>query len=61
MDSRRCLATRDGPLHILVNNAGIMAPQGVRRGVASYALDTEKAARLWHVSLEMLAGQAPMA
>jgi hypothetical protein len=28
---------------------------GVRRGVADYALDPEKAARLWALSEEMLA------
>ena len=30
---------------------------GVRRGVAAYALDPDKAARLWQLSLDMLAGQ----
>jgi NAD(P)-dependent dehydrogenase (short-subunit alcohol dehydrogenase family) len=30
---------------------------GVRRGVAAYALDPEKAARLWQVSLDALAGR----
>jgi NAD(P)-dependent dehydrogenase (short-subunit alcohol dehydrogenase family) len=39
------------------NEAGPNQP-GVRRGVAAYALDPEKAARLWQVSLDMLAGQA---
>ena len=34
--------------------AGPVAP-GVRRGVADYALDPEKAARLWQVSLDLLA------
>jgi hypothetical protein len=29
---------------------------GIRRGVAAYALDPEKAARLWQVSMDMLAG-----
>jgi NAD(P)-dependent dehydrogenase (short-subunit alcohol dehydrogenase family) len=29
--------------------------EGVRRGVAAYALDPENAARLWNVSLDMLA------
>lgn len=29
--------------------------EGVRRGVAGYALDPEKAARLWQVALDMLA------
>jgi NAD(P)-dependent dehydrogenase (short-subunit alcohol dehydrogenase family) len=38
------------------NEAGPNQP-GVRRGVAAYALDPEKAARLWQVSLDMLAGQ----
>jgi NAD(P)-dependent dehydrogenase (short-subunit alcohol dehydrogenase family) len=38
------------------NEAGPNQP-GVRRGVAAYALDPEKAARLWQVSLNMLAGQ----
>jgi hypothetical protein len=28
---------------------------GVRRGVAAYALDPEKAARLWRLSLDLLA------
>ena len=28
---------------------------GVRRGVAAYALDSDKAARLWQVSVDMLA------
>ena len=55
------VATRDGPLHILVNNAGIMAPQGVRRSVASYALDTLRKPPGCGTFLEMLAGQAPMA
>jgi hypothetical protein len=27
---------------------------GVRRGVAAYALDPQKAARLWQVSLELI-------
>ena len=30
---------------------------GIRRGVAAYALDPDKAARLWQLSSEMLAGQ----
>jgi NAD(P)-dependent dehydrogenase (short-subunit alcohol dehydrogenase family) len=30
---------------------------GIRRGVAAYALDPDKAARLWRLSVEMLAGQ----
>jgi hypothetical protein len=30
---------------------------GIRRGVAAYALDPDKAARLWQLSVEMLAGQ----
>ena len=30
---------------------------GIRRGVAAYALDPGKAARLWRVSIEMLTGQ----
>jgi NAD(P)-dependent dehydrogenase (short-subunit alcohol dehydrogenase family) len=30
---------------------------GIRRGVAGYALDPDKAARLWLLSVEMLAGQ----
>lgn len=30
---------------------------GVRRGVAAYALDPDKAARLWQLSQEMLAGE----
>ena len=30
---------------------------GTRRGVAKYALDPEKAARLWQVSIEMLTKQ----
>jgi len=34
--------------------AGPFAP-GVRRGVAAYALDPEKAARLWQLSLDLLA------
>jgi NAD(P)-dependent dehydrogenase (short-subunit alcohol dehydrogenase family) len=29
---------------------------GIRRGVAAYALDPEKAARLWQVSIDMVAG-----
>jgi NAD(P)-dependent dehydrogenase (short-subunit alcohol dehydrogenase family) len=37
------------------NEAGPHQP-GVRRGVAAYALDPEKAARLWQVSLDTLAG-----
>jgi hypothetical protein len=28
---------------------------GVRRGVAAYALDPDRAARLWQVSLDMIA------
>ena len=36
------------------NEAGPHQP-GVRRGVASFALDPKKAARLWQVSLDMLA------
>jgi hypothetical protein len=28
---------------------------GIRRGVAAYALDPEKAARLWQVSIDMVA------
>jgi NAD(P)-dependent dehydrogenase (short-subunit alcohol dehydrogenase family) len=35
--------------------AGPVQP-GVRRGVAAYALDPEKAVRLWQVSVDMLAG-----
>lgn len=35
--------------------AGPVKP-GVRRGVAAYALDPEKAVRLWQVSVDMLAG-----
>jgi hypothetical protein len=31
---------------------------GIRRGVAAYALDPEKAARLWQVSVETLAGSS---
>jgi NAD(P)-dependent dehydrogenase (short-subunit alcohol dehydrogenase family) len=38
------------------NEAGPHQPR-VRRGVAAYALDSEKAARLWQLSVEMLAGQ----
>jgi NAD(P)-dependent dehydrogenase (short-subunit alcohol dehydrogenase family) len=37
------------------------APQhrpGIRRGVASYALDPDHAARLWQVSLDVIADQA---
>jgi NAD(P)-dependent dehydrogenase (short-subunit alcohol dehydrogenase family) len=30
---------------------------GIRRGVAAYALDPDKAARLWRLSVEMIAGQ----
>jgi NAD(P)-dependent dehydrogenase (short-subunit alcohol dehydrogenase family) len=30
---------------------------GIRRGVAAYALDPDKAARLWRLSVEMFAGQ----
>ncbi len=30
------------------------ARHGIRRGVAAYALDPEKAARLWQVSLDTL-------
>jgi len=30
---------------------------GIRRGVAAYALDPDKAARLWRLSVEMLTGQ----
>ena len=30
---------------------------GIRRGVAAYALDPDKVARLWQLSVEMLAGQ----
>jgi NAD(P)-dependent dehydrogenase (short-subunit alcohol dehydrogenase family) len=33
------------------------ARPGIRRGVAAYALDPEKAARLWRVSAGLLAGQ----
>ena len=29
---------------------------GVRRGVAAYALDPEKAARLWKLSLDLIGG-----
>jgi NAD(P)-dependent dehydrogenase (short-subunit alcohol dehydrogenase family) len=36
------------------NEAGPHQP-GIRRGVAGYALDAQKAARLWQVSLDMLA------
>jgi NAD(P)-dependent dehydrogenase (short-subunit alcohol dehydrogenase family) len=36
------------------NEAGPHQP-GVRRGVAAYALDPAKAARLWQVSIDMLA------
>jgi hypothetical protein len=32
------------------------ARPGVRRGVAAYALDPGKAARLWRISADMLAG-----
>ncbi|MER9431508.1 SDR family NAD(P)-dependent oxidoreductase [Mesorhizobium sp. M0408] len=38
------------------NEAGPHQP-GVRRGVADYALDPQKAARLWQVSLDMLASR----
>jgi len=38
------------------NEAGPHQP-GIRRGVAAYALDPAKAARLWQLSAEMLAGQ----
>jgi NAD(P)-dependent dehydrogenase (short-subunit alcohol dehydrogenase family) len=38
------------------NEAGPNQP-GIRRGVAAYALDPQNAARLWQVSLDMLAGQ----
>ena len=34
--------------------AGPFVP-GVRRGVAAYALDPQKAARLWQLSLDLLA------
>jgi NAD(P)-dependent dehydrogenase (short-subunit alcohol dehydrogenase family) len=37
------------------NEAGPHQP-GVRRGVAAYALDPDHAARLWQVSIDMLAG-----
>jgi NAD(P)-dependent dehydrogenase (short-subunit alcohol dehydrogenase family) len=37
------------------NEAGPHRP-GIRRGVAAYALDPEKAARLWQLSVDMLAG-----
>jgi NAD(P)-dependent dehydrogenase (short-subunit alcohol dehydrogenase family) len=37
------------------NEAGPHQP-GIRRGVAAYALDPDKAARLWQLSVEMLAG-----
>ena len=36
--------------------AGPYVP-GVRRGVAGYALDPQKAARLWQISLDMIAGE----
>ena len=39
------------------NEAGPNQP-GSRRGVAAYALDPAAAARLWHVSVDTLAGQA---
>ena len=38
------------------NEAGPHQP-GIRRGVAPYALDRATAARLWQLSVEMLAGQ----
>ena len=38
------------------NEAGPHQP-GIRRGVAAYALDPDKAARLWRLSAGMLAGQ----
>ena len=37
------------------NEAGPHQP-GIRRGVAAYALDPGKSARLWRLSVEMLAG-----
>ena len=42
------------------NEAGPHRP-GTRRGVAAYALDPAKAARLWQLSVEMLAGQPEIA
>jgi NAD(P)-dependent dehydrogenase (short-subunit alcohol dehydrogenase family) len=39
------------------NEAGPNQP-GVRRGVAAYALDTARAARLWQTSVDMLAAAA---
>ncbi|HEX6450712.1 MAG TPA: SDR family NAD(P)-dependent oxidoreductase [Trebonia sp.] len=38
------------------NEAGPHQP-GIRRGVAAYALDLDKAARLWQLSADMLASQ----
>jgi len=40
------------------NEAGLHEP-GVRRGVAAYALDPEKAARLWQISLDAIASAQP--
>ena len=53
-------AAWDGPLHVLVNNAGVMAIQELTRtgyasaGVARYALDPANAERLWEDWLRML-------
>jgi len=50
-----------GPLHVLINNAGVMAKvlpedgSGDLNGVAAYALDPENADRLWEESLRLLA------
>jgi NAD(P)-dependent dehydrogenase (short-subunit alcohol dehydrogenase family) len=38
-------------------NEAEQAQPGIRRGVDVYALDPDKAARLWRLSVEMLAGQ----
>ena len=40
------------------NEAGPALP-GIRRGVAPYALDPEKAARLWQVSIDLLTPAVP--
>ena len=45
------------PFDTGMHEAGPNQP-GVRRGVAAYALDTARAARLWRTSVDMLVAAA---
>jgi NAD(P)-dependent dehydrogenase (short-subunit alcohol dehydrogenase family) len=54
VETARALASAAAEVTLAVPNAGLRKP-GILRGVAEYAIDPEKAARLWQISVDALA------